>query len=120
MLNIVTNDSLEVLLHQEKRQSPEMEAASSSYEAADTVALIPCLTDPVERGMQVDEDLHNLENTQVTEPGRKRWKEDNVAKEMLTRCAEEAAGRASNKASMEMENKTQQTGVSDWLRETST
>ena len=35
----------------------------------------------------------------VTELGRKRWKEFHVAKEMLTRCEEEAAGRASNKAS---------------------
>ena len=44
--------------------------------------------------MHVEDDLGDLDDTQVTELGRKRWKEDNVAKEMLTRCAEDAAGRA--------------------------
>ena len=46
--------------------------------------------------MQVEENLDDLDDTQVTEPGRKRWKEDNVAKDMLMRCAEEAAGRATS------------------------
>ena len=44
--------------------------------------------------MQVEDYLGDLDDTQVADPGRKRWKEDNVAKEMLTRCAEDAAGRA--------------------------
>ena len=44
--------------------------------------------------MQVEGDLGDLDDAQVTEPGRKRWKEDNVAMEMLTRCAEDADGRA--------------------------
>ena len=48
--------------------------------------------------MQVEEDLDDLDDTQVTEPGRKRWKEDNVAKEMLMSCAEEAAGRGAAEA----------------------
>ena len=79
-------------------------AAKSSAAAAETVALIPCLADLAGGGMQVDEDFDDLESTQVAELGRKRWKEDNVAKELLLRCAEEAAGRASKKARMEMEN----------------
>ena len=44
--------------------------------------------------MQVEEDLDDLDVSQVTERGRKRWKEDNFAKETLMRCAEEASGRA--------------------------
>ena len=71
-----------------------MEAASSSVAAAAPVAHTPTLTDLAGRGMQVDEELEDIEHTQVAEPGRKRWKENNVAKEMLTRCAEEAASRA--------------------------
>ena len=42
-------------------------------------------------------DLDDLDDTQFAEPCRKRWKEDNVAKEMLMRCAEDAAGRATAK-----------------------
>ena len=63
--------------------------------------------------MKVDEVLEDLENKQVTEPGRKTWKEDNIAKEMLTRCAEEDERRAtlemkeaSIKATMEMKDMT--------------
>ena len=82
-----------------------MEAASSSAAAAETVALIPC-PDLAGGGMQFDDHLDDLENTQVTEPGRKRCKEFYVAQEMLTRCAGEAVGRASDKASMEMVNIT--------------
>ena len=44
--------------------------------------------------MQVEEDFDDLDVTQVAELGGKGWKEGNVAKEMLMRCAEDAAGRA--------------------------
>ena len=47
-------------------------------------------------GMQVEDGLGDLDDTQVA--GRKRCKEDNVAKEMLTCFAENAAGRAKLKA----------------------
>ena len=93
---IVANDSLQVLLQQVKRQSEVMEAASSAAVVAETGALVPCLTDLAGGGMQYEENLDDLDDTQETEPGRKRWKEDNVAKEMLMRCAEEAAGRATS------------------------
>ena len=90
-----------------------MEAASSSVEAAALAAHTPTLTDPAGGGMQVDEEPEDLENKQVTESGRKRWKENNVAKEMLTRCAEEAAStatlemkEASIKATMDMKDMT--------------
>ena len=63
--------------------------------------------------MQVDEEPEDLENTQVTESGLKTWKENNVAKEMLTRCTEEAAStatlemkEASIKATMDMKDMT--------------
>ena len=101
---VVANDSLQVLFQQGKRQSEVMEAAGSAAAVAETGAFLPCLADLAGGGMQVEEDLDDLDNTQVTEPGRKRWKEDNIAKEMLLRCAQEAAGRASKKARMEMEN----------------
>ena len=39
-------------------------------------------------------DFGDLDDTQVAEPGRKRWNEDNVARDMLTRCAEDSARRA--------------------------
>ena len=42
--------------------------------------------------MQVEDDLGDLDDTQVAEPGRKRWKEDHVTKDTLTHCAEDAAG----------------------------
>ena len=38
-------------------------------------------------------DFGDLDDTQVAELGRKRWKEDNVARDLLTRCVEDAAGR---------------------------
>ena len=44
--------------------------------------------------MQVEYDLGDLDGSRVEETGRKKWKEDSVARNMLTRCAEEAAGRA--------------------------
>ena len=53
-----------------------MEAASSSVAAAAPVAHNPTRTDPAGGRMQVDEKLEDLENTQVTKLGRKRWKED--------------------------------------------
>ena len=68
-----------------------MEAAGSVAALAETGVLIPCLTD-IAGGVQVEEDLDDLDDTQVT--GRKRWKEDNVTEETLMRCAEEAPGRA--------------------------
>ena len=70
-----------------------MEAAGSVSAVAETGALIPCLTD-IAGGVEVEEDLDDLDDTQVTERGRKRWIEDNAAKETLMRCAEEAPGRA--------------------------
>ena len=93
---MVANDSLQVLLQQGKRQSEVMQAAGSAAAVAERGALVLCRTDLAGRGVQVEEDLDDLDDTQVTEPGRKRWKEDNVAKEMLMRCAEEAAGRATS------------------------
>ena len=88
----IANDSLQVLLQQGKRQSIVIDAAGSAAAVAETGTLIPYLTDLAEGGTQVQEDLDDLDNTHVTEPGRKKdGKKDNVAKEMLTRCAEEAA-----------------------------
>ena len=48
-----------------------VEAAGSVAAVAETGALTPCLTDIAGGGMQVEEDVDDLENTQVTELGRK-------------------------------------------------
>ena len=40
--------------------------------------------------MQVEDDIGDLDDTQVAEPRSKRYKEDNVAKSMLMRCVEDA------------------------------
>ena len=39
-------------------------------------------------GMQVDDDIGDLDGTQVVEPGSKRLKESNAATDLLVRCAE--------------------------------
>ena len=90
----VANDSLQVLLQHGKRQSVEMDATGSAVACAEAGASLLSLTHIVGGGMQVEDDLGNLDDTQVAERCRKRWKEDNVVKDMLTRCAEDAAGRA--------------------------
>ena len=55
--------------------------------------------------MQVEVDLDNLDNTQVSEPDGKRWKRDIVAKVALLSCAEEAASKATKEmASLMMED----------------
>ena len=78
------NDSLQVRLQHGKRQNVEMETTSSAVAFAEAASLLSL----------TNIDLGDLDDTQVTEPGRKTWKEDNVAKEMRTRCPEDAAGRA--------------------------
>ena len=45
-------------------------------------------------GMQVEDGIGDLDETQVQEPGSKRHKESSVAKDMLMRCAEDAACQA--------------------------
>ena len=55
----------------------------------------PCrvLTNVARGGVQVEDDFGDLDDTQVAEWGRKRWNEDHVARDVLTRCVEDAAGR---------------------------
>ena len=68
--------------------------ASGSVEAcAEAGATLLSLTDVAGRGMQVEDDIGDLDDTQVAEPGSERYKEDSVAKDMLLRCAEDAACR---------------------------
>ena len=90
----VANDSLQVLLQHGTRQSAETDATGSAMACAEAGAPMLSLTNILGGGMQVEDDLGDLDDTQVSERCSKRWKEDNVAKEMLTRCAEDAAGRA--------------------------
>ena len=52
------------------------------------------MSELVGEGMQVEADLDNLDNTQVSELDWKRWKRDDVAKDMLLTCAQEPASRA--------------------------
>ena len=46
--------------------------------------------------MQVEDDIGDLDDTQVTELDRKRYKEDTLAKDMITRCAEVSVSRATS------------------------
>ena len=85
---------LQVLLQHGKQQSVEMDAAGSIVACVETGAPIPCLSNIAGGGMQVEDDLGGLDDAQVAERCSKRRKEDIVAKEMLTRCAEDATGRA--------------------------
>ena len=70
----------------------------------------PTIDDSVVGGMEVDEDLDDFDlyNTQVAEPEGKRWKMDNVAKEMRTHCAEDMK---------DMMSRMIQTGISVWLKD---
>ena len=86
------NDSLQVLLLLHgKRQGSEMDASSSVMASAEAGASLLSLTDIAGRSMQVEDDLGDLDDTQVSELGRKRWKVDSVVKDTLMRCAEDAA-----------------------------
>ena len=74
------NDSLQVLLLHGKRQGVEMDASVSIVACAEAGA------SPTEKKYAGRGDL---DDTQVAEFGRKRWKEDRVAKDMLVRCADD-------------------------------
>ena len=63
------NDSLQVLLLHGKRQGTEMDASGSVNACAEAGALLLCLTDIAGMGMQVEDDLGDLADTQVSEPG---------------------------------------------------
>ena len=54
-----------------------MEAVGSAAAITETGAPVPCLDEITGGGMQIEEDLDDLDDTQVTEPGGKRWKGDN-------------------------------------------
>ena len=62
-------------------------------EMAETVLVVCSPTRSEHHGdtMHVEMDL---DDTQVSELGGKRWKQDDVAKEMLASCAEDAASKA--------------------------
>ena len=88
---VVANDSLQVLLQHGKRHSVEMDATGSVITYVETGGPTPCLTNIAGGGMLFEDGPGDLDDTQVTERCSERWKEDNVARNMLTRCAEDAA-----------------------------
>ena len=51
--------------------------------------------------MNVEVDLNE---TQMCEPAGKKWKQDDVAKDMLTSCADEAASKAAKELLVQMAN----------------
>ena len=83
------NDSLLVLLLHGKRPSVEMNA--SGQVGADGEAGTANLTGVAGGGMQVEDDIGDLDDTQVSELGSKRYNEDSVAEDVRMRCAEDAA-----------------------------
>ena len=74
----------------------EMDATGSAVACAEVVVPLLSLTNVAGGDMQVGDDLGDLDDTQVLELGGKRYKEDSVAKDMLMRCAEDAASRATS------------------------
>ena len=90
------NDSLWVLLLHGKRQSVEMDVRGSAVACAEVGPTLLSLTNIAGGEVQVEDDLGDLDDTQVLEPGRTRYKEDSVAKDMLMRGAEDAASRATS------------------------
>ena len=85
------NDSLRVLFLHGKRPSVEMNASSSVEASAEAGTTLLSLTDVAGGGMQIEDDIGDLDDTQVAEPSCKRYKEDSVAKDMLMRCAKDRA-----------------------------
>ena len=86
-----------MLLQHWKRQNEEMDVLSSAGACVEVGGPLPSLTNVAGGGVQVEDDFGDLDDTQVAEPGRKSWNEDNVARDMLTRCAADAASRATAK-----------------------
>ena len=81
------NDSLRVLLSHGKSQSVETNASGPVGVGAEAGA---------GGGMQVENDIGDLDETQVMEHSSERDTEGSVAKDMLMRCAEDAACEATS------------------------
>ena len=73
-----------------------MDATGSAVACAEVVAPLLSLTNVAGGDMQAEDDLGDLGGTQVLELGRTRFTEDSVAKDMVMRCAEDAASRATS------------------------
>ena len=87
------HDSLRVLLSQGKRHSIEMNVSGSAREEGE-----PRLAGIAVGGMQVEDDIGDLDKTQAQEPDSTRLREGDAATDLLQRCAQDAA----NKATCEM------------------
>ena len=74
------DDSLRVLLLHGKRQSVEMNASGSIEPCAEAVATLLSLTDVAGGGMQVEDDIGDLDDTQVAGLAQKDTKKTMVQK----------------------------------------
>ena len=77
------HDSLQVLLSHGKRQSIEMNASDTVGEDGAVGSTVPSLAITAGGGMQVEDDIGDLDETQVQEHGSGRYKEGNAAKDLL-------------------------------------
>ena len=80
---IEAHDSLRVLLSQGKRQRIEMNASGIGREDGAVGSTVPWLAITAGGGMQVKDDIGDLDETQVQEFGSKRHKEGNAAEDLL-------------------------------------
>ena len=87
------HDSLRVLLSHGKRQSLEMNASDSAREEGAAGATVSSLAVTAGGGMQVEDDIGDLDETQLQEPGSKRHKEGNAAKDLLDQLRQDAVAR---------------------------
>ena len=84
------HDSLRVLLSHWKRQNFEMNASGPVREYGAAGTTVPCLVATAGEGMQVEDDIGDLDETQVQETGSKRLKEGNTAKDQLDQLRKDA------------------------------
>ena len=70
------------------------EMNASQKERREKHGLLCPATGTAEGGMQVEDDIGDCDDTQVVEPGSKRLTETNVATDLLVRCAQDAAWKA--------------------------
>ena len=88
------HDSLRVLLSYGKRQSVEMNASGPVREEGEAGNAVPSTTGTAEGGMQVEDDIGDIDDALVVEPGSERLKVSHVATDLLVLCAQDAACKA--------------------------
>ena len=87
------HESLRVLFSHGKGHSLEMNASDPVREDGAAGTTVPCLVATAGGGMQVEDVIGHLDETQVQEPGSKRLNEGNAAKDLLDQLRQDAQER---------------------------